>query len=51
MSHRPSLRNVARNWQSHDGSFAEKVRMLVRNNVKKVATLSHCCGRPGEPGC
>ncbi len=51
MSHRPSPRNVVRNWQSHDGSFVEKVRLLLRNNVKKVATLSHCCGHPGEPGC
>ncbi len=51
MSRRPSLRNVARNWASHDGSFFEKAALLVRNNAKKVATLSHCCGRPGEPGC
>jgi hypothetical protein len=29
----------------------KKAWLIVRNNVKKIVTLSSCCGHPGEPGC
>ena len=31
--------------------LVRKVRLVVRNTLRKVFTLSECCGHPGEPGC
>jgi hypothetical protein len=28
-----------------------KMRLLVRNNWRKIVTGRNCCGHPGEPGC
>lgn len=28
-----------------------KLRLIVRNNLIKVRTVSDCCGNYGEPGC
>ncbi len=47
----PSPGNVVRNWSESDEPFFTKLGMLVRNNLKKVRTMSHCCGNPGQPGC
>jgi hypothetical protein len=48
---RPSGRDLFRNFDDYDGPIDEKVRKAVTNNVKKLVTLSSCCGHPGEPGC
>lgn len=48
---RPSGRDLFRNFDDYDGPIDEKVRKAVANNVKKLVTLSNCCGHPGEPGC
>jgi hypothetical protein len=48
---RPSLKSFLKNFDSYDGSIEEKARKAVTNNLKKVVTLSDCCGHPGEPGC
>jgi hypothetical protein len=48
---RPSLRDLFKNFDDYDAPWDVKVRKALRNNVKKAATLSSCCGRPGEPGC
>jgi len=29
----------------------KKIWLLIRNNGKKILTMSSCCGHPGEPGC
>lgn len=29
----------------------KKIWLLLRNNAKKIITMSSCCGHPGEPGC
>ncbi len=47
----PSPEHAVRNWTNSDLPFLAKVGKLVKNNAKKVATLSHCCGNYGEPGC
>lgn len=31
--------------------LGRKLRLLARNNWKKVRTGSSCCGNYGEPGC
>jgi hypothetical protein len=48
---RPSARDFFRNFDEYDGSLEKKIRKAVTNNVKKLLTLSDCCGHPGEPGC
>ncbi len=48
---RPSFRAVVSNFREYDASFATRVRLLLRNNSKKVRTRSNCCGNDGEPGC
>ncbi len=48
---RPSLRAVVSNFREYDAPFATRVRLLLRNNWKKVRTRSNCCGSDGEPGC
>jgi hypothetical protein len=51
MARGPHPRHVVNNWRNSDGTFGSKLGKLIRNNVKKATTLSHCCGHPGEPGC
>ncbi len=48
---RPSLRGVVANWRDYDAPFHVKLRLLLRNNWRKLSTFSHCCGNGGEPGC
>jgi len=48
---RPSLKSFFANFDDYDGSWEKKVRKALRNNAKKITTLSECCGHPGEPGC
>jgi hypothetical protein len=31
--------------------LSRKIWLLFRNNMKKILTLSSCCGHHGEPGC
>ena len=47
----PSPRDLFRNFDDYDAPLDRKVRKALRNNAKKLATLSSCCGHPGEPGC
>lgn len=51
MARGPNPRDTFRNWADYEGSLIEKLALTFRNNTKKVATLSNCCGHPGEPGC
>lgn len=46
-----SLSASLRNWRDSDASFADKLRMSVRNNFTKLRTRKTCCGNYGEPGC
>jgi hypothetical protein len=48
---RPSLRDLFRNFDDYDAPLDRKIRKALRNNARKVVTLSECCGHPGEPGC
>lgn len=48
---KPSIGRLFKNFDEYDGSLDKKVRKAVTNNLKKVVTLSDCCGNPGEPGC
>jgi hypothetical protein len=34
-----------------DMPLPKKIWLLFRNNMKKIITLSSCCGHHGEPGC
>ncbi len=51
MARRQSPRNVITNWRDSDLPLPKRFLVLVKNNAKKAATLSTCCGNPGEPGC
>lgn len=31
--------------------LGKKLNLFFSNGARKVFTLSHCCGHPGEPGC
>jgi hypothetical protein len=48
---RPSLKAFLKNFDTYEGSTKKKMRKAVTNNLKKVTTLSECCGHHGEPGC
>ncbi|MGH8972913.1 MAG: hypothetical protein ACRD0C_06880 [Acidimicrobiia bacterium] len=48
---RPSFRDFLKNFDDYDASLDKKIRKAVTNNLKKLTTLSDCCGHPGEPGC
>jgi len=39
------------NWNDPRWSFAEKVRMSIKNQRIKLQRGSSCCGNHGEPGC
>jgi hypothetical protein len=47
---RPSARAFFTNLRA-PMPWWKKIWLLFRNNAKKIATLSDCCGHPGEPGC
>lgn len=51
MADKPNLGDVFSNFRDYDAPFATKVRMALRNNLKKARTRSDCCGNLGEPGC
>lgn len=48
---RPSLRASLRNFWESKLPFAERVRLVVRNNAIKARKRQECCGNHGEPGC
>lgn len=48
---RQSFGNTITNWREYDAPFATKLRLLLRNNWRKIRTRSSCCGNDGEPGC
>ncbi len=31
--------------------FPTKLRLWLRNGLRRVTRLQVCCGHPGEPGC
>jgi hypothetical protein len=47
----PSFGASRANWTRYDAPFGTKLRLLLRNNWKKLRTRSSCCGNNGEPGC
>ena len=51
MSGGPSPRESLNNWRTYEGSFSEKLRLSVRNQLIKLRTGRSCCGNHGEPGC
>jgi hypothetical protein len=48
---RPGLGAAWRNFHDYDASLATRLRLLLRNNWRKLRTRSDCCGNDGEPGC
>jgi len=48
---RPSFRHLLKNFDEYDAPVDRKIRKAVTNNLKKLTTLSECCGHHGEPGC
>ena len=46
-------RDFVENWNSYEGTLAEKVRLTLRNRAKAylVPPIKGCCGNRGEPGC
>ena len=48
---RPSIGAFFANWNTYEAPLAEKMRLALRNNLKKARTGSNCCGNLGEPGC
>ncbi len=48
---RPSIRDFFKNFDEYDAPLDKKIRKALRNNARKVVTISECCGHPGEPGC
>jgi hypothetical protein len=46
-------RDYFKNWNDFEGSFAEKVRLTIRNRAKAylVPPIKGCCGHRGQPGC
>lgn len=51
MAHKPHPRHVVNNWRDSDLPLAEKVRLVIKNNLIKAKTGRNCCGNHGEPGC
>jgi hypothetical protein len=48
---RPNMKDLRENFRQYDAPLERKLAKAVSNNVKKLVTLSDCCGHPGEPGC
>jgi hypothetical protein len=51
MADKPNLGDSLANFRGYDAPFATKVRLALRNNLKKARTRKDCCGNLGEPGC
>jgi len=49
--YRGSLREAFHNWRWSTEPLPRKVRMLVRNEWRKLRTLKSCCGHIDEVGC
>lgn len=47
---RPSGRAFLTNLHV-DMPLSKKIWLVLRNNMKKILTMSNCCGHHGEPGC
>jgi hypothetical protein len=47
---KPSARAFRENLRT-EMPFGRKAWLFCRNNLKKLFTMSSCCGHPGEPGC
>jgi hypothetical protein len=47
----PSVGAAKRSWDESDLPLLAKAATAAKNTAKKLATLSQCCGNPGEPGC
>jgi len=48
---RPSLGAGWANFRDYDAPLAEKLRLVVANNLFKVRHGTACCGHHGQPGC
>lgn len=48
---KPSPRAAFSNWKMYEAPFADKVRMVLSNNLLKVRKKQSCCGNHGQPGC
>jgi len=46
----PDVRAFLTNLHA-DMPLTKKIWLILRNNFKKIVTMSNCCGHPGEPGC
>jgi hypothetical protein len=47
---RGTISEAMENWRQ-PLPLAWKVRLAVRNNLRKIRMRSDCCGNYGEPGC
>lgn len=47
---RPSPRAFFTNLTGPE-PWTTKLRLLLRNNWRKLKYFRNCCGHPGEPGC
>jgi hypothetical protein len=45
------MRDFFKNFDEYDAPVDKKIRKAFSNNLKKLTTLSDCCGHHGEPGC
>jgi len=48
---RQSFGNVITNWREYEAPIATKLRLLLRNNWRKLRRRQSCCGNDGQPGC
>jgi hypothetical protein len=49
--YRPNIRHSLQNWKDYEGSFAQKLKLTLKNEFLKARHLKNCCGNAGEPGC
>jgi hypothetical protein len=47
----PGPRTYLDNWRSFEAPLATKVRLALRNTLRRGKTGGRCCGHHGEPGC
>jgi hypothetical protein len=47
---KPSVDAFRRNLAA-EMPFSRKWWLVFRNTMRKILTLSDCCGHSGEPGC
>ena len=48
---KPSLKAIFSNWNRSNASFLEKIKMLLKNNLRKIKNGETCCGNQGQVGC